>query len=173
MNFENQIADDDVNRAYFETSFIEIIDKHIPIKKRKPVAYPVPYMNQNLRNAIYKKKMYHNKFLKQKTDKNWETYRKQRNLVTKLKKTSIKTYFFERTAGGPKSSTFYPTIKPPPPFVTIEGQLLSVRTVINMLHFLNQLIVNTIRKLESISQYDVSHSDIVSINKPTGKYRSV
>jgi predicted membrane protein len=50
--------------------------------------------------------LYHNKFLKQKTDKNWETYRKQRNLVTKLKKTSIKTYFFERTAGGPKSSTF-------------------------------------------------------------------
>jgi hypothetical protein len=31
--------------------------------------------------------------------------------------------------------------------VTIEGQLLSVRTVINMLHFLNQLIVYTIRKL--------------------------
>ena len=58
MNFENQIVDDDVNRAYskFETSFIEVIDKHIPIKKRKPVAYPVPYMNQNLRNAIYKKR---------------------------------------------------------------------------------------------------------------------
>jgi hypothetical protein len=29
-------------------------------------------------------------------------------------------------------------------FVTMEGQLLSVRTVINMLHFLNQLIVYTI-----------------------------
>jgi hypothetical protein len=87
VNFENQIADDDVNRAYskFETSFIEIIDKHIPIKKRKPVAYPVPYMNLNLRNAIYKKKMYHNKFLKQKTVKNWEAYRKQRNLVTKFR----------------------------------------------------------------------------------------
>ena len=28
-----------------------------------------------------------------------------------------------------------------PPFVTIEDQLPSVRTVINMLHFLNQLIV--------------------------------
>ena len=25
----------------------------------------------------------------------------------------------------------------------------------------------------SISQYDISHSDIVSINKPTGKYQSV
>ena len=66
MNFENQIADDDdVNRAYskFEASFIEIIDKHIPIKKRKPVAYPVPYMNQNLRNAIYKKFMMVHLFL--------------------------------------------------------------------------------------------------------------
>jgi hypothetical protein len=31
---------------------------------------------------------------------------------TKLKTNSIKTYFFERTAGGPKSSTFYPAIKP-------------------------------------------------------------
>jgi hypothetical protein len=39
---------------------------------------------------------------------------------------------------------------PPPrpsPFVTIEGQLHSVRTVINMLHFLNQLLVYTIWKL--------------------------
>jgi hypothetical protein len=33
----------------------------------------------------------------------------------------------------------------PPLFVTIEGQLPSVRTVINMLHFLNQLIVYTIK----------------------------
>ena len=33
-----------------------------------------------------------------------------------------------------------------------------------------------INLLESISQYDISHSDIVSINKPTkptGKYQSV
>ena len=36
---------------------------------------------------------------------------------------------------------------PPPLFVTIEGQLFSVRTVINMLHFLNQWIVYTIWKL--------------------------
>ena len=30
-----------------------------------------------------------------------------------------------------------------------------------------------INLLESISQYDILHSDIVSINKPTGKYQSV
>ena len=30
-----------------------------------------------------------------------------------------------------------------------------------------------INLMESISQYDISHSDIVSINKPNGKYQSV
>ena len=30
-----------------------------------------------------------------------------------------------------------------------------------------------INLLDSISQYDISHSDIVSINKPIGKYQSV
>ena len=30
-----------------------------------------------------------------------------------------------------------------------------------------------INLLESISQYDIALSDIVSINKPTGKYQSV
>ena len=52
------IKDDDVNRAYskFETSFIEIIDKHIPIKKRKPVAYLVSYMNQDLRKCNLQEK---------------------------------------------------------------------------------------------------------------------
>ena len=83
VNFENQIVDDDVNRAY---SKVEIIDKHIPIKKRKPVAYPVLYLNQNLRNAIYKKKMNHNKFLKQKTDKNWETIQKTKEPCDKIEK---------------------------------------------------------------------------------------
>jgi hypothetical protein len=31
----------------------------------------------------------------------WEIYRKQRNLVNKIKKQSIRNYFIERCAGGP------------------------------------------------------------------------
>jgi hypothetical protein len=62
------------------------------------------------RQEIYKKCTLHNKFLKQKTNKNWEAYRKQRNFVNKLKKKSVHKYFYERCAGGPKSSDFWPTI---------------------------------------------------------------
>jgi hypothetical protein len=43
-------------------------------------------MNKGLRQEINKKLALHNKFLKQKTNKNWEAYRKQRNFVNKLKK---------------------------------------------------------------------------------------
>jgi hypothetical protein len=33
-------------------------------------------------------------------------------ISNKIKKQSIKTYFYERCLGGPKSSDFWPTIKP-------------------------------------------------------------
>ena len=40
----------------------------MPLKKRKPVVNPAPYMNKELRQAIYKKRMYHNKFIKYKSE---------------------------------------------------------------------------------------------------------
>ena len=69
-------------------------------------------MNSELRKAVYRKQMFRSKFEKNRSDKNWEKFRKQRNLVTKLKRKSIKSYFLERCVGGEKSSDFWPTIKP-------------------------------------------------------------
>jgi S-adenosylmethionine synthetase len=57
-------------------------------------------MNSTLRKAIYKKQMFRGKFEKRKSDKNWEKYISQRNLVNKLKKNSIRNYFSERCGGG-------------------------------------------------------------------------
>jgi hypothetical protein len=75
-------------------------------------------MNKGLRQEINKKLALHNKFLKQKTNKNWEAYRKQRNFENKLKKKSVQKYVYERCAVGPKSSDFWPTIKP---FLSSKG----------------------------------------------------
>ena len=50
-------------------------------------------MNRELRKPIYNKQMLRNKYEKYHTDKTWEAYRKQRNLVTKLTKRSVRTYF--------------------------------------------------------------------------------
>ena len=69
-------------------------------------------MNSELWRAVYKKKMLFNKHKKYKGKTNRENIRKQRNYVTKLRKQSIKLYFFERCSGGPKSKDFWPTINP-------------------------------------------------------------
>ena len=55
--------------------------------------------------------MLFNKYKKCPSGLNWDNYRKQRNAVTKLKKQSMRHYFFERCSGGPKSKDFWPTIK--------------------------------------------------------------
>jgi hypothetical protein len=55
------------------------------MKKRKTVHKPVPFINQQLRKAIYKKQMLHNKYLHLRSKKNWETYHQQRNFVNKLR----------------------------------------------------------------------------------------
>jgi hypothetical protein len=105
---------DVINTMYndFETKVSQVIDHHAPIKYRYPRKNSVLYMNRELRKAIYKKQMLRSKFEKYKTTKTWEAYRKQRNLVTKLKRKSVNTYFQERCTGGQKSKHFYTTVKP-------------------------------------------------------------
>ena len=50
--------------------------------------------------------------IKNRNIKTWEKYMDQRNLVNKLKKKSVSTYFQERCVGGTKSDNFLKTIKP-------------------------------------------------------------
>jgi hypothetical protein len=45
------------------------------MKKKKPVDKPVPFMNKNLKRAIYKKRMSYNKYNRCKNKQNWEIYK--------------------------------------------------------------------------------------------------
>ena len=71
--------------------------------------------------------MLQNKFNKFKTQRDWENYRKQRNLVTSLKRKSMNKYFIERCVGGCKSKSFWPTVKP---FLTNKGTSVSKDTIL-------------------------------------------
>ena len=84
LNFSE---DNDVNDAYeaFTNAILSATNKHAPLKKKQILPKPVPYMNKTLKQAIYKKRMLFNKFQKCRNSKNWEKFRQQRNLVTKLK----------------------------------------------------------------------------------------
>ena len=89
----DNVTDIDTEYDHFECEVSKVIDKHVSTKHRYPRKNSVPYMNRELRKSIYNKQMLRNKYEKYHTDKTWEAYRKQHNLVTKLKKRSVRTYF--------------------------------------------------------------------------------
>ena len=72
----------------FETIFISVLDRHAPMKSKIVRGNEKLYMNRKLKKAIMKRSRLWNKFLKSKSSSDYQTYRVQRNLVTKLNKKS-------------------------------------------------------------------------------------
>ena len=125
-NFDQQAFNADVSQIPFHVAYVfedvddiywahekllsSIIDEHALLKERSSRVHKPAFMNGDLRRAIhvYKKRMLFNRYKKCKTSSNWDNYRKQRNFVTKLKKQSMRVYFFERCAGGQSQKTFGP-----------------------------------------------------------------
>ena len=105
---------DDINDAYwcYEHLLFSIINEHAPIKTRKIKHNQVPYMNGELRKAINVKNMLRRKFDKVKSSRMWEKYRAHINLVTKLRKKSIKSYIGKQCNNDDSRGTFWKTIKP-------------------------------------------------------------
>jgi len=107
---------DDTDDVMWSFNYLltEVVDYHAPVKikiLRKP---QLPYMNGELRRAINVKSMLKRKYNKCKDNLNWQKYRKQRNLVTSLKRKSIQNYFDQRCNGN-TNKHFWKTVRP---FVT-------------------------------------------------------
>ena len=113
---------EDINDIYWahECLLKDVLDEHAPVRERTVRTKQCPFMNSRLRKAAFKKAQLFNKFNKWRTSANWERYRKQRNLTSKLKRQSVRSYFYERCSGGPKSKDFWPTVKP---FLSNKGLL--------------------------------------------------
>jgi len=93
-----------------------ILNSHAPMKQKKSVKQPIPYMNSKLRKSCLQKAMLRNKYFKfGRTNKSWERYRKIRNHVTKLKAVSMNEYFstkFNHETLTKNPSQYWKTIKP-------------------------------------------------------------
>jgi hypothetical protein len=111
---------DDPDDCYWAINNLlnDVLDKHVPIKKKTIRAKHTPFMNSSLRKAIMNKHRLWRKYKQFPSSKTWESYRNQRNRTTAIRKASIKTYFRERSDGGPRNEHFWDTIKP---FITNKG----------------------------------------------------
>ena len=109
---------DDIQDTYWlwHELTMEVVNEHAPIKIRKVKGHTAPYMNGELRRAINVKNMLKRKFERICSKENWERYRSQRNLVTKLRKKSINVYIATKCNSNLNNSrngyAFFETVKP-------------------------------------------------------------
>ena len=78
---------------HFEQIFLEVLNTHAPITKKLLRANHVPYMTKALRKAIMKRSELESKYVKNKTNENLKSYKKQRNFCSKLYKKERKKYY--------------------------------------------------------------------------------
>ena len=113
--FDNHCVDEQYQK--FNEKICEVLDRHAPLKSKTITKVSPPFMNGILRKSIYKKCMLRNKYFKDKSSYNWEQYKAQRNLVTSIRRNSIRDYFRKRT--DTINNDFWKTMKP---FLSDKGK---------------------------------------------------
>ena len=78
---------------HFLNIFIDILNKHAPMKQKYLRANQGRFMTKDLHKAIMKRSRLRNKFLRDRTDISREEYKKQRNLCVSLLKKAKKDHF--------------------------------------------------------------------------------
>ena len=76
VNFVCDTEDPDLNYENLINGFCSIIDKHAPLKQKTLRGNEAPFMNKNLRKAIYTRSRLKNRYNKNPTDDNKTQYKK-------------------------------------------------------------------------------------------------
>ena len=71
----------------------------------------VPFMNEQWRKAVRQKNRSWKRFIRERTDTNYELYKRQRNICTSLRRKAIKT-FFDKKSESENPREFWDTYRP-------------------------------------------------------------
>lgn len=92
--------------------YTEVIDLYMPCKKKYIRGDQLPWITPEISYAISKRNRMLRKFRKNRTDNNWEQFRIQRNMVTSLKRKSLKSYFIQVSADSKHPGEFWSKFRP-------------------------------------------------------------
>ena len=113
--------DPNVNYKSITENFLEVIDKHAPLKKKPARGNQAPFMNRDFQKAIYTKTRLKNKYWRDPSRENELVYKKQRNLCLLIRRKSITNYLNKFTDKGLETNkSFWKFIKP---FLANKGTL--------------------------------------------------
>ena len=98
---------------HFEVTFLRVLEKHAPMKKKVLRANDKPYMTKALRKAIMKRSTLKNKYLKDKSDESLKEFKKQKNYTKRLAKRERIKYFANLDLNQYTDNVkFWNTVKP-------------------------------------------------------------
>ena len=113
MNKLNEGHTYDTNYEIFETIFMDLLNKHAPMKVKYVRANNAPFMNKVLSKAIMTRSRLRNKFIKCPNDINRIIYNKHRNYCVNLLRKEKKKYFNNMDLKLlTENKLFWKTIKP-------------------------------------------------------------
>ena len=101
------------NYATFEEIFLEILDKHAPLKKKILRANDKPYMTKTLRKAIMRRSALQNRFYRDRSPETEKAFKTQRNYTKRLLNKEKKRYFSNLNMNNyTDNKRFWNTVKP-------------------------------------------------------------
>ena len=98
-NFKAELEDKlkggiETEYSNFQNIFIEVLNNQAPAKKKNVRFNNKPFMIKTLRKAFMHRSRLKNIYIRKKSDKNWENYKKQEifvlNFLVKLKQNTLK-----------------------------------------------------------------------------------
>lgn len=101
---------DDICEHWYQLS-TEVVDQHMPHKKFIRMDQ-LPWITPEISSAVSKRNILLRKFKKNRTQDNWENYKEQRNIVTTLKRKSMKSYFIRTSTECTHPGEFWKKFKP-------------------------------------------------------------
>ena len=110
IRLQNENAE---NYTKFEEIFLEILEKHAPLKRKFIRANDKPYMSKLLRKAIMRRSELKNRYYRDRLPESERAFKKQRNYTTKLLKKEKKRYYSSINVNNyTDNKKFWNTIKP-------------------------------------------------------------
>ena len=154
----------DPNKSYDQLTetFRNVVDKHAPMKTKFLRGNNAPFMNPELKKAIYTRSRFKNRLNKYLSKQNEKIYKKQRNECVALRKKAIKNYFKKVTSKCLMSSkAFWDLVKP---FLSNKGGLTG--TDISLVKE-DRIVTDDHDLCEIFNDYYINIVENTSGNKPS------
>ena len=149
----------DLNYSSFETAFDRVLDKHDPIKKKFVRANDKPFMTRVLRKATMLRSRLRNKYNEDRTAKNWNNFRKQRNSCVKLFRKEKRNYYNSLDISlVTDNKKFWTTVKP---FFSDKSQSQNKIVLTEG----ERIISDDVEVAETMNEFFVTVTDSLGINE--------